>query len=119
MRSLAKSVSHAIPSEAVAFALLVSICAASWYRAIEGWSFSCVNTASQYGAIAALDGPDDSIHQMMEKFTQRRNLIHKGLNELPGVECSLPGGAFYAFPKVIGTGMNAVSYTHLTLPTKA
>ena len=38
---------------------------------------------------------------MMEKFTQRRELIHKGLNDLPGVECSLPGGAFYAFPKVI------------------
>jgi aspartate/methionine/tyrosine aminotransferase len=43
---------------------------------------------------------------MMDKFTQRRKLIHDGLNSLPGVECSLPGGAFYAFPKVIGTGMN-------------
>ena len=65
-----------------------------------------MNAAAQFAGIAALDGPDDSIHQMMEKFTQRRNLIHKGLNELPGEECSLPGGAFYAFPKVIGTGMN-------------
>ena len=69
-------------------------------------SVSCVNAAAQFAGIAALDGPDDPIHAMMEKFTQRRNLIHKGLNELPGVECSLPGGAFYAFPKVIGTGMN-------------
>ena len=43
---------------------------------------------------------------MVEKFTQRRDLIYKLLNELPGVECSLPGGAFYAFPKVIGTGMD-------------
>ena len=73
-------------------------------------SVSCVNAAAQFAGIAALDGPDDSIHQMMEKFTQRRNLIHKGLNELPGVECSLPGGAFYAFPKVIGTGMNGVEF---------
>ena len=47
---------------------------------------------------------------MMEKFTQRRNLIHKLLNDLPGVECSLPGGAFYAFPKVIGTGMNGAEF---------
>ena len=46
-----------------------------------------------------LDGPDDSINEMMEKFTQRRDLIHKGLNDLPGVECSLPGGAFMHFLK--------------------
>ena len=69
-------------------------------------SVSCVNAAAQYAGIAALDGPDDSINMMMEKFTQRRNLIHKLLNELPGVECSLPGGAFYAFPNIKGTGMN-------------
>ena len=69
-------------------------------------SFSCVNVSAQYAGIAALDGPDDSINLMVEKFTERRDLIHKLLNELPGVECSLPGGAFYAFPKVIGTGMD-------------
>ena len=65
---------------------------------------------AQFAGIAALDGPDDSIHLMMEKFTQRRKLIHEGLNSLPGVECSLPGGAFYAFPKVIGTGMNGAEF---------
>ena len=42
-------------------------------------SFSCVNAPSQFAGIAALDGPDDSIHHMMEKFDQRRKLIHKGL----------------------------------------
>ncbi len=73
-------------------------------------SVSCVNAAAQYAGIAALDGPDDSIHEMMEKFTQRRKLIHEGLNSLPGVECSLPGGAFYAFPKVIDTGMNGSEF---------
>ena len=73
-------------------------------------SVSCVNAAAQFAGIAALDGPDDSIHEMMEKFTQRRKLIHEGLNSLPGVECSLPGGAFYAFPKVIGTGMNGEKF---------
>ncbi len=73
-------------------------------------SVSCVNAAAQYAGIAALDGPDDSINEMMEKFTARRNLIHQGLNDLPGVECSLPGGAFYAFPKVSGTGMNGVEF---------
>ena len=73
-------------------------------------SVSCVNAAAQFAGIAALDGPDDSINAMMEKFTQRRDLIYKGLNDLPGVECSLPGGAFYAFPKVIGTGMNGAEF---------
>ena len=73
-------------------------------------SVSCTNAPSQFAGIAALDGPDDSINEMMKAFTNRRNLIHKGLNELPGVECSLPGGAFYAYPKVIGTGMNGEEF---------
>ena len=73
-------------------------------------SVSCVNAPSQFAGIAALDGPDDSIHAMMVEFNERRKLIHKGLNNLPGVECSLPGGAFYAFPKVKGTGMNGEEF---------
>ena len=73
-------------------------------------SVSCVNAASQFAGIAALDGPDDSIHAMMKEFDERRKLIHKGLNNLPGVECSLPGGAFYVFPKVIGAGMNGEEF---------
>jgi len=74
-------------------------------------SFSCVNVPSQFAGIAALDGPDDPIHEMMKKFDQRRKLIHKGLNDLPGVTCSLPGGAFYAFPNVKGTGMNGSEFS--------
>jgi len=73
-------------------------------------SVSCVNAPSQFAGIAALDGPDDSIDAMMVEFDERRKLIHKGLNNLPGVECSLPGGAFYVFPKVIGTGMNGEKF---------
>ena len=73
-------------------------------------SVSCVNASSQFAGIAALDGPDDAIHEMMKKFDQRRKLIHEGLNNLPGVECSLPGGAFYVFPNVKGTGMNGSEF---------
>ena len=73
-------------------------------------SVSCVNASSQYAGIAALDGPDDSIYAMMKEFDERRKLIHNGLNNLPGVECSMPGGAFYVFPKVIGTGMNGEEF---------
>ena len=71
---------------------------------------SCVNAAIQYGAIAALDGPDDTINLMMEKFTKRRKLIYEGLNDIKGIECVMPGGGFYAFPKVIGTGMNGKEF---------
>jgi aspartate aminotransferase len=74
-------------------------------------SFSCVNAPAQFAGIAALDGPDEPIIHMMKKFDQRRKLIHEGLNNLPGIECSLPGGAFYAFPKVIGTGMNGSEFS--------
>ena len=51
-----------------------------------------------------------SINFMMKKFTERRNLIHKLLNDLPGVECSLPGGAFYAFPNVKKTGLSGSEF---------
>ena len=74
-------------------------------------SVSCVNAPTQYAGIAALDGPDDSIDLMVKKFTERRNLIHKLLNDLPGVECSLPGGAFYIFPNVKGTGMSGEEFS--------
>ena len=71
---------------------------------------SCVNAAVQFGGIAALEGSDDSLIMMMEKFIKRRKLIFEGLNSINGIECSLPGGAFYAFPKVIGTGMNGQEF---------
>ena len=73
-------------------------------------SVSCVNASAQYAGIAALDGSDDSINEMMDKFKARGDLIYQGLNDLPGVECSLPGGAFYAFPNVKGTGMDGSEF---------
>ena len=72
---------------------------------------SCVNTAAQYGAIAALDGPEDHLNDMMKEFTIRRKLIVDGLRSLKGVECSLPGGSFFVFPNVKGTRMNGEKFT--------
>ena len=71
---------------------------------------SCVNAAVQFGGIAALDGPDDFIIMVMKEFTERRKIIFEGLNNIKGIECSLPGGGFYAFPKVIETGMNGQEF---------
>jgi len=74
-------------------------------------SVSCVNAPSQFAGIAALDGSDEPIDNMMKEFDKRRKFIHAGLNNLPGIECSMPGGAFYAFPKVIGTGLNGSEFS--------
>ena len=74
-------------------------------------SVSCVNAPSQFAGIAALDGSDEPIDNMMKEFDKRRKFIHSGLNNLPGIECSMPGGAFYAFPKVIETGMNGSEFS--------
>ena len=76
---------------------------------------SCVNAAIQYGGIAALDGPEDELNNMLDKFSLRRKLIVEGLNSLKGVKCSLPGGAFYAFPDVRGTGMNGQEFANKCL----
>ena len=72
---------------------------------------SCVNTAAQHGAIAALEGPEDHLNDMMKEFTIRRKLILDGLRSLKGVECGLPGGSFFVFPNVKGTGMNGEEFT--------
>jgi len=76
---------------------------------------SCVNTAAQYGAIAALDGPEDHLKKMMNEFDIRRKLMVDGLKSLKGVECSLPGGSFFAFPNVKGTGMDGGKFTQKCL----
>jgi aspartate/methionine/tyrosine aminotransferase len=68
---------------------------------------SCVNAAAQFAGLAALTGPRESVARMVAAFTERRQMIVAALNGLPGLRCIRPGGAFYAFPNVIGTGLDA------------
>jgi aspartate aminotransferase len=68
---------------------------------------SCVNAPTQYAGIAALEGPQNAVHEMVRAFDERRKVIVPALNQLPGVTCVEPGGAFYAFPNITGTGMSA------------
>ncbi len=70
-------------------------------------SFSCVNAAAQFGGLAALTGPQDAVAEMADAFDARRRAVVAGLNALPGVSCVDPGGAFYAFPNISGTGLTA------------
>jgi aspartate/methionine/tyrosine aminotransferase len=64
---------------------------------------SCAAHPNQYAATAALLGPQDESKKMMESFKRRRDIIVDGLNEIPGVKCSKPGGAFYAWPNISDT----------------
>lgn len=63
-------------------------------------TFSCVATFVQRAGIAALEGPDQPVLDMVKAFRVRRDLLIAGLNALPGVSCVTPEGAFYAFPNV-------------------
>lgn len=63
-------------------------------------SVSCVPGFVQSSGIAALTGPQDSVATMVDEFRHRRDLVVAGLNELPGISCRPPQGAFYAFPDV-------------------
>lgn len=73
--------------------------------AVNSWS--CVNAPTQWAGIAALTGPQDAVDAMMSAFDTRRRAIVPLLNDLPGVSCVMPGGAFYAFPNITGTGQSA------------
>ena len=68
---------------------------------------SCVNAATQWAGVEALNGPQDAVHAMVAEFDRRRQLVVDGLNKLPGVSCITPKGAFYAFPNVSRTGWKA------------
>jgi len=70
-------------------------------------SVSCTSTFSQVAAVEALTGPQDSVEAMVEEFRARRDLVVDGLNRIPGVSCLRPEGAFYVFPDVSGTGLDA------------
>jgi len=70
-------------------------------------SYSCVNAAGQWAGLAALTGPQDSIAKMVAEFDRRRQIVVAGLNQLPGISCATPKGAFYAFPNITRTGWKA------------
>ena len=65
---------------------------------IQGQSTSCANSIGQKAGIEALMGDQRCVEEMKAAFNKRRDLIVRLLNELPGVSCAMPGGAFYAFP---------------------
>jgi aspartate aminotransferase len=70
-------------------------------------SVSCTSAFSQRAAIAAVEGPWTPVEEMVAEFRRRRDVIVAGLNDVPGVSCIEPQGAFYAFPNITRTGLTA------------
>jgi aspartate aminotransferase len=78
-------------------------------------SVSCTAAAVQLAGVAALTGPREEVRAMLEEFRRRRDTVVAGLNTLPGVSCVMPHGAFYAFPNVQATGLDARHLADLLL----
>src|SRR5881392_3634008 len=82
-----------------------SLANADWTRAmlkVQGHSTSNATSISQAAAIEALNGPQDSVATMLAEYTRRREWLLNALNEIPGLRCPQPEGAFYAFPDLRG-----------------
>lgn len=78
--------------------------------ALQSHSTSAPNTFAQYGAIAALRGPQDCVTRMVTAFDERRQYLHGRLIAMPGLTCVRPTGAFYAFPSIAGTGLASLDF---------
>jgi aspartate aminotransferase len=78
-------------------------------------SNSCTASFTQRAGVAALKGPQDCVDRMVAEFRRRRDAICQGLNEIPGFRCAVPGGAFYAFANVTGTGIGSKELADLLL----
>jgi aspartate aminotransferase len=77
---------------------------------IQAHSTSNACSISQKAAIEALTGQQESVQEMKQAFEKRRNLMSSKLNEMKGIHCEIPGGAFYCFPNISKTGMKSTEF---------
>ncbi len=77
---------------------------------IQGHSTSNVCTFAQYGALAALTGPQDCVEKMRLAFSDRQKVIVDMLRSIPGIECAKPDGAFYVFANIAKTGLGSLNF---------
>jgi aspartate/methionine/tyrosine aminotransferase len=78
-------------------------------------SNSCTASFTQRAGIAALQGPQDCVEAMVAEFRRRRDVMVDGLNAIPGFRCTVPAGAFYAFPNVRATGIDSRSLAEVLM----
>ena len=85
---------------------------------IQSHSTSNVCTFAQYGAIAALESPQDCIEEMVKAFSERRQYILERVRSLPGLNCPTPNGAFYVFIDISQTGLKSRDFCQKLLETQ-
>lgn len=73
-------------------------------------SNSCTCAFIQMAGVEALRGPQGDVEKMVAEFRRRREVIVSGLNQIKGITCKKPRGAFYVFPNITGTGMNCCEF---------
>ncbi len=73
-------------------------------------SNSCAASFTQMAALEALNGPQDSVMAMKAAFKERRDWLIPALNEIPGITCQMPEGAFYAFPDISSFGLSSYDF---------
>jgi len=73
---------------------------AAHFTRLETNSVSCTSTFIQMAGIEALEGPQEESQKMIKEFHSRRDIIVEALNNISGISCKNPGGAFYVFPNV-------------------
>ncbi|MDO4554473.1 MAG: pyridoxal phosphate-dependent aminotransferase [Lachnospiraceae bacterium] len=76
---------------------------------------SSVNSAAQFGAIEALEGTQEPLHQMIEVYQRRRDLLIDGLNSIDKISCIKPSGAFYVFTNIMETGLSSWEFAERLL----
>ncbi len=69
---------------------------------LQDQSTSNPNSIAQWAGVAALSGPQEFLETWVQEFDARRRVIVAGLNEIPGISCRMPEGAFYVFPNISG-----------------
>lgn len=82
---------------------------------LQGHSTGNPSNIAQMAALEALNGPQDSVKQMVKAFDERRRYMSKRLNEMKGIKCLEPEGAFYAFPDISKTGMSSMEFSERLL----
>ncbi|MBD2288711.1 pyridoxal phosphate-dependent aminotransferase [Microcystis wesenbergii FACHB-1317] len=85
---------------------------------IQGHSTSNVCTFAQYGAIAALESPQDCIEEMVKAFSERRQYILERVRAIPRLNCPTPNGAFYVFIDISQTGLKSRDFCQKLLETQ-
>jgi aspartate/methionine/tyrosine aminotransferase len=79
------------------------------------YTSTCANSIGQKAAIAALKGPQNCVYEMVKEYRRRRDFVVKRLNEIPGVSCKMPKGAFYVFPNIKEYGLSSFDFVSLLL----